>query len=92
MANYNGWTNYETWLVNLWLGEDFAVTTNEADPEVATNQHELAEAMQQWTADIVDSHVDGMESGFVLDLINAALSAVNWYEIAGHYVREEEAA
>lgn len=19
---YNGWTNYETWVVNLWLGND----------------------------------------------------------------------
>ena len=21
MADYNGWTNKETWLVNLWLGD-----------------------------------------------------------------------
>ena len=92
MADYNGWANYETWLVNLWLGDDFAATINEADPEIATNQHELAEAMQEWTANIVDLDTHSVESGFIADLINAALSRVNWHEIAENHVREEEAA
>jgi hypothetical protein len=28
---YNGWTNYETWLVNLWYGDVFTDMQNDGN-------------------------------------------------------------
>lgn len=81
MADYNGWTNKETWLVNLWLGDSLAI---DADSSM--------EITPEYIEEIVESLIDECvnEYGFVRDLINCALGEINWDEIASHYVREEE--
>lgn len=92
MGNYNGWTNYETWLVNLWLGDHFASCADDVADDVATDLHEMAQALEQWTSDVLAMDVSSIESGFTCDLINASLSRVDWRDIAEHYVREKETA
>jgi hypothetical protein len=75
---YNGWTNKETWLVNLWLGNVFA---------------EDQEYGEEITPDYIKSFVDEMASealesganGFITDLLNCALGEINHQEIADHY-------
>lgn len=81
MAEYNGWTNKETWLVNLWLGDSLAI---DADSSMEITPEYIEELVD----DLVDENVS--EYGFVRDLINCALGEINWDEIASHYVREEE--
>lgn len=78
---YNGWTNYETWLANLWIGEacadlseDFDLSTDELDSGNA------AESIKQWFEELFLA--DAPESGFMADAINGAVGAVNWQEIA----------
>jgi len=66
-ANYNGWTNYATWRVNLEIfdGADF--------------EHRVdGEYLKDYTIDILEQ----TGSGLVLDYALAFLSDVNWYEIA----------
>lgn len=92
MADYNGWTNYETWLVNLWLGEDFRIYAEEQPDSFACDQYKLSQALKDYTEETVQMDTGSVEGGLTVDLLNSALSAVNWYEIAGHYVREEEDA
>ena len=77
---YNGWTNRETWVVNLWL-------TNEV-----CYYHQLCEIIKNF--DTVAEQAEELESyvRFVLDvdesigmngdLLSTALGRVNWYEIA----------
>ena len=95
---YNGWTNYETWLVNLWL-------TNEEPTyrywiESARYQRDHASECSQvrdgiWseseaaTFNLADQLKDEImeaapndESTLYGDLINAALDNVDWAEIA----------
>lgn len=81
--NHNGWDNYETWAIALWL-----------DNEQGSQDYwlERAEAANDdvWTlsAELKDSHEEALPEiqGFAADLLNAAMSEVNWDEIARHYI------
>jgi len=79
---YNGWTNYETWLVNLWLDEEDskAELWDKVDMTQADAVRELATVIEDSVIDRVDEM--GIENGMVRDLIGSALSEVNWDEIA----------
>lgn len=80
--SYNGWTNYETWLVNLWLDEEDskAELWDKVDMTQADAVRELATVIEDSVIDRVDEM--GIENGMVRDLIGSALSEVNWDEIA----------
>jgi hypothetical protein len=73
---YNGWTNHETWLVNLWVGGDMV--------ELAQDGQELDGVyVQECVLDILcDMESRTVEGGFASDLIRSALKHVNWQEIA----------
>jgi hypothetical protein len=87
--SYNGWTNYETWAVNLWMGEssdywedlvnDILEGQDLSDVQGLTYKISLA---------LKEQHEDDMPqtSGVFADLLTASLSLVNWYEIAEHIV------
>jgi hypothetical protein len=100
---YNGWTNYETWVVNLWLDNEqgsqeywqeqaqecvqHAIDDDSSDPKnAATNA--LAELLKD-QHDEAQCALVGV-AGVFADLLNAALSEVDWYEIAEHYISEIE--
>lgn len=81
---YNGWTNYETWLVKLWMDNDegsYRTFQDMADEYLKTDGEDspsgLADAIKE-------AHNDSLPelTGFACDLMNAALSQVNWFEIA----------
>ena len=78
--SYNGWTNKETWLVNLWFG-DCLTEMQEEGEEVTTY------ATQRFVLDLIDdsSWRKSVEGGFILDMLNCALCKVNWEEITSHY-------
>lgn len=84
---YNGWTNYETWVVALWLGNDPG--TDEMLRELTTGadtEHEAAEALK----DFIEEHNPLADAASLYtDLLRAGISEVDWYEIASHY-REDE--
>jgi hypothetical protein len=82
MSEYNGWTNKETWLVNLWLGDHFV--------ELSEEGQIITEAFIRETVEEMCS-VDGksVEGGFLLDMLNCALGEINYFEIAQHYEPEE---
>lgn len=90
---YNGWTNYETWLANLWfdndgIGEQMRerarelLLESEGDEMGAHNA--LIEEMKGIVDEIVENTVSG-GSGFVLDFVNAGICEVNWQELAEAY-------
>lgn len=99
MAEYNGWTNYETWCVSMWLDNDEGnyhavreLTSQELEsaddePELATRP--LAAMLYEYVAELpeVEAVTEGPAS-FVVDLLGAALSEVNWTEIATNLIEE----
>lgn len=89
---YNGWHNYETWAVKLWLDNDegsqgyWQERTEEvfeqAQPERFFTKSERA--LLDLTDALKEMHEEALPelTGFAADLLNAAMSEVNWREIA----------
>jgi hypothetical protein len=72
LTKYNGWTNYETWCVNLWLANDeYTAKTLEE-----FSKNEDAQGLKNYIEED-KPELRGMWS----DLLDAALSEVDWYEI-----------
>lgn len=93
---YNGWTNYETWNVNLWLdneegsyrdckerAEEF-VKAN-FDPENPKDLDQAYGDMSKYLESMIDEFMPEV-TGMFADLLGHALSRVDWYEIATHYI------
>lgn len=100
---YNGWTNYETWAVNLHISNtesthDYAtelavacIQGAENEPFVASGVWTRDDAALYHTADMLKDWIERLTSIDAggdfsdllrCDLINAALSEVDWHEIA----------
>jgi len=88
---YNGWTNYETWLVKLWMDND--------EGSYDYWRHEAADCVEydrsvsHLANSIKESHESALPEleGFAADLMNAALSEVNWSEIANSLIEDWKA-
>jgi hypothetical protein len=107
---YQGWTNYETWCIKLWI-----------DNEQPTYEYWREEARDAWANagpnkpnQFIDSHKDNavamlarqlksefddanddprleaLNGTFYADLLTAALSEVNWHEIAASMIEDED--
>ena len=70
---YNGWSNYETWLVALWV-LDLLRNTSGGDLD--------AEQARNFVEEILDTQINDLHSGFANDLVKATLDNVVWQEIA----------
>ena len=76
---YNGWSNYETWAVNLWLTNDEGSNRQlERMARRADDTSDLAQSIKAW----VEEMMPELDNGLAADLLNAALGEVDWYEIA----------
>jgi hypothetical protein len=101
-TTYNGWTNYETWCVNLWMDNEqgsqefFRETcrTIHAETDAYGTGFTVAESARFRFADWL-KHYYSEESkpelrGVYGDLLTAALSSVNWDQLARHYIEAIE--
>ena len=92
---YNGWTNYETWDVALWLGNEEGLynQARELGERVYGNwaNDDPLYSYSGALADMVgELNPIGSDASMFSDMLNAALSCVNWREIAEHYVDDFE--
>ena len=93
MTNYNGWTNYATWRVNLEIFDGVEISECfSGKPDL----RDLADWAKEYVTEIVEIDT---KAGLALDYARAFLSDVNWHEIAQHMLEnweeeeeEEEAA
>lgn len=81
---YNGWTNYETWRVNLEVfdGIDPNDYFNDANGEL--DESELADNLKEWA----DELIVGDAQGLMADYARAFLQNVNYREIAAHMIED----
>ena len=83
MAEYNGWKNYETWLVNIWYGDSYS--------EYYLERFREGDLLSKVSADDVRDYVESalelegtLPSGLVTDLLGNAMSQVDWHRLAEH--------
>lgn len=92
-SGYNGWANYETWAVKLWIDNDEGSynywrdqAREEAEYAEATGYLDRQTVARFALADSLKSHHEEFAgeqaTGVYSDLLSAALSDVNWAEIA----------
>ncbi len=77
-TGYNGWSNYETWLVALWLNNDQA-SYNALEELKAEDESDYrkAESLEELVRELYEFE----PVGIVADLVNSAFGRVNWVEI-----------
>lgn len=84
MSEYNGWTNYETWLVNLWIDND--QDEQEYWLERATSLLDTNYPLMHLADELANSHkekaTDIASNSVFSDLLQSSLQVVNWREIA----------
>ena len=77
-AEYNGWTNRETWVVNLWFTNDECYYEELRSIIKNFDIDEQAEEIEQYVHWLIDiSELASMTS----DLLTASLDRVDWYRI-----------
>jgi hypothetical protein len=82
---YNGWTNYETWNVALWIDNEPGSYEQRRDlARAARNAWQLADSLRDWILEDAPNL-----GGLYGDLLGAALGEVNWQEIAENWYAEE---
>ena len=90
-TTYNGWYNYETWLVNLWYDAAF---TDEFEENAERGDYagmSKEEVINQLADYIRDNVYDGCDeqmmssNGFIADIVHGTLGSVDWREIGEHY-------
>ena len=90
---YNGWKNYQTWCISLWIGnEEFLY---QQCLEIT------AQAIKDCSSGTVGGTVATLLKDFIwqgnplmgkatmwADLLGASFSSVDWFEIASHYIED----
>jgi hypothetical protein len=93
---YNGFTNYETWALSLWIVNDWesyqhyrqlardTLSNTKSVVPTCFIRHEVAvcELAQGLKEDLCDASPLRDQSTVYAVLLNAALSEVDWYELA----------
>lgn len=82
---YNGWTNKETWLVNIHYGD---VIQEQIEEVGHLEANEIQEFVEYVALECEALH--SLPSGLLMDFINDSFREVNWDELADHYVTDEE--
>ena len=78
MSDYNGWTNYATWRVNLEILSD-----------IEFDEHISADYLKEMVEEAIFVNFDTCDTPRLIeDYARAFVSQVNFYEIANH-INEE---
>ena len=85
-STYNGWSNRETWLANLWLDEllvDERTEGNEVSADLVETL--IDEMISATTKRLITMHAGYVDGGLTYDLLMTAVGRINYREIAEAY-------
>ncbi len=92
---YNGWSNYETWNVALWIDNEQGSYSercemsqsiyDDANGDMDEAKRKLSDWLKDW---IEEMNPIASDASLFSDLLNAALGEVDWYEIAENFLED----
>ena len=85
---YNGWTNKETWLVNVWLNNDYDLYKyylGRLNDSYGGFISDIIHELQEIVYDIVREDRPAT-NGLAYDLLQSSLNVINYKELAEHYI------
>lgn len=102
---YNGWSNYETWVVKLWIDNEqphYETVTDQVqaiwagagerdeDSSPTLSREQRARYdLADWLKGWVHEAFELPTEGLAADLVGATLSEVNWDEMAQSFLEDE---
>ena len=100
---YNGWTNYTTWCVHLWMTSNDEATyknwrriaratyrsASSSTNPTRTRRENAAYELAKTLKDEHSENIPDEPSGVYFDLLRSALDDVNWQEIADNFLDAE---
>ena len=75
MSNYQGYANYQTWNVALWIANDEGAYNFWQEQKDADN---LPQLLQNW----VEEMAPELPASMFSDILGHALGSVDWHEVA----------
>lgn len=96
MAKHNGWNSYETWLANMWISNSYGDDKYWSDEaEAIADEYDIDKEsgcysdatveLAQRMKSCFDDNFPELD-GFWIDLLLSAFQAIDWREIAEHYI------
>lgn len=88
---YNGWKNYETWLVYSWFNNDERLynTASKVAADLKRGSQSAAELAELYMGH-VKSEAPDTEPGIYRDLLQSAIDNVDFHEIAAAFMEDVE--
>lgn len=83
-TTYNGWKNYETWAVALWLDNDYGTYEYVRELAEDATRVELADRIEEYVKEAAPE----LEASMFADLLNAAIGEVDFLAIADNLLSE----
>ena len=86
IAEYNGWSNYQTWLVNQYYGEPDEDFIQEMYADNNYDMQQTIDGYAEYLKEIVESEKPSNLDGFFQEKIDNFLKEINYKEIAEHII------
>ena len=92
MSEYNGWTNYETWYINLHYDQYFyEIVKEDQMNDEPMEWYDLAEYLKDTIEDLIlEDEAGQMMDSVQRGIIEAFLSEVNYREISRNLIEEAQ--
>jgi hypothetical protein len=86
MSNYNGWTNWETWKVNLELLDGLDASDLNIEHYTQDEYYEAGQVIEEYVGELISMEYN--TDGFVSGIVRGFLSDVSWPELAKCFIDE----